>query len=89
MDEIVIKKGHKQYALVLRDLERRCVLAVLPSREQSEIKLWFEVLIGRAKKAIRIVSMDMWRPYRSFVEHHLPHARIVADRFYVMKQLNE
>jgi len=37
MDEIAIKKRHHHYALVLSDLERRCVLAVLPSREQAEL----------------------------------------------------
>lgn len=41
MDEIAIRKGHQQYALVLSDLERRCVLAVLPSREQSELSARF------------------------------------------------
>ena len=33
--------------------------------------------------------MDMWRPYRSFVKQHLSQAKIVADRFHVMKQLND
>lgn len=89
MDEIALKKRHKQYALVLSDLERRCVLAVLPSREQSELKQWFDTLSDEQRRAICVVSMDMWRPYRSFVERYLPQARIVADRFHVMKQLND
>jgi transposase len=89
MDEIALKKRHKQYALVLSDLERRCVIAVLPSREQAEIKRWFGTLAQTQRQAIRIVSMDMWRPYRSFVERYLPQARIVADRFHVMRQLND
>jgi transposase len=89
VDEIAVKKRHQQYALVLSDLERRCVLAVLPSREQSELDRWFATLSGEQQAAIRLVSMDMWRPYRSFVERALPHARIVADRFHVMKQLND
>ena len=89
MDEIAIKKRHKQFALVLSDLERRCVIAVLPSREQAELKQWFATLSQEQIQAIRVVSMDMWRPYRSFVERNLPHADIVADRFHVMKQLND
>ncbi len=89
IDEIAIKKRHKQFALVLSDLDRRCVLAVLLSREQSELKRWFDTLSAAQRKAIHVVSMDMWRPYRSFVETYLPHAAIVADRFHVMKQLNE
>ena len=89
LDEIALKKHHQQYALVLSDLERRCVLAVLPSREQSELQKWFDTLTQTEQAAITVVSMDMWRPYRSFVERVLPHARIVADRFHVMKQLND
>lgn len=89
MDEIALKKRHKQFALVLSDLERRHVIAVLPSREKSVIIEWFATLSDEQKKAIRVVSMDMWRPYRSFAEEYLPHARIVADRFHVMKQLND
>ena len=30
----------------------------------------------------------MWKAYRQAVRNKLPHARIVADRFHVMKQLN-
>ena len=89
MDEIAIKKRHKQFALVLSDLERRCVIAVLPSREQAELKRWFATLSQEQIQAIRVVSMDMWRPYRSFVERYFPQAKIVADRFHVMKQLND
>jgi len=89
MDEIALKKRHKQYVLVLSDLERRYILAVLPTREQKTLIAWLQTLSSTEKRAIRVVSMDMWRPYRSVVEQYLPHADIVADRFHVMKQLNE
>ncbi len=89
MDEIALKKRHKQYALVLSDLERRYVIAVLPSREQATLIGWVTTLSGEQRRAIRVVSMDMWRPYRAFVQQYLPQARIVADRFHVMKQLND
>jgi transposase len=89
IDEISIKKRHKQFALVLSDLERKCVIAVLPSREQAQLKCWFATLSQEQIRAIRVVSMDMWRPYRSFVERYFPRADIVADRFHVMKQLND
>lgn len=89
MDEIALKKRHKQYVLVLSDLERKCVLAVLPSREKAELARWWDTLSADQQSAIRVVSIDMWRPYRSFVKQHLPRAQIVADRFHVMKQLND
>jgi transposase len=88
MDEISLRKRHKQYALVLSDLERRCVVAVLPNRKKDTLEKWLDDLTGEERRAIKVVSMDMWRPYRQAVRKKLPHAEIVADRFHVMKQLN-
>ncbi len=88
VDEISVRKGHKQYALVLSDLERRCVLDVLPNRLRDTFEEWLDNLTKEERKAIKVVSMDMWKPYRSAVRTKLSHAQIVADRFHVMKQLN-
>ena len=89
IDEIALKKRHKQYALILSDLERRCVIAVLPERSKDRLEQWFEDLSKAQRKAIRTVSIDMWDPYRQAVYAKLPHAQLVADRFHVMKQLND
>ena len=89
IDEIAIKKRHKQYALVLSDLQERCVIAVLPERTQAYLEQWLMQLTLEQRQAIRVVSMDMWQPYRQVVQAKLPQAKIVADRFHVMKQLNE
>jgi transposase len=88
VDEISLRKGHKQYALVLSDLGQRCVIDVLPNRQKDTFEAWLDNLSEAERKAIKVVSMDMWRPYRSAVKAKLPHAQIVADRFHVMKQLN-
>ncbi|MCP3686131.1 MAG: ISL3 family transposase [bacterium] len=88
VDEISIKKGHRQYALVLSDLERHCVIAVLPNRLQDCFEEWIDCLTEAERKAIKVVSMDMWNPYRHAVRRKLSHAEIVADRFHVVKQLN-
>lgn len=88
VDEISLRKGHKQYALVLSDLERRRVIAVLPNRLKETFVGWLEGLTEEERRAIRVVSMDMWEAYRRAVREKLPHAEIVADRFHVMKQLN-
>jgi len=88
VDEISLRKGHKQYALVLSDLERRVVIEVLPNRRKDTLERWLDDLTEEERRAIKVVSMDMWNPYRQAVRKKLPHAEIVADRFHVMKQLN-
>jgi transposase len=88
VDEISLRKGHEQYALVLSDLERRRVIAVLPNRLKKTFEEWLDGLTEEERRAIKVVSMDMWEAYRQAVRKRLPHAQIVADRFHVMKQLN-
>ncbi len=88
VDEISLRKGHKQYALVISDLERHRVIAVLPDRRKATFEAWLRQLSPEEQRAIQTVSMDMWEAYRQAVRQCLPHAEIVADRFHVMKQLN-
>jgi transposase len=89
VDEISLRKGHKQFALVLSDLERHCVIAVLAERSQAAFEQWLAGLSATERQAIRVVAMDMWGPYRGVIKAKLPHAEIVADRFHVTKHLNE
>lgn len=88
IDEISIKKRHKQFVLVISDIDRKCILAVLPNREKKTLENWFETLKPKERKAIRFVSIDMWAPYCQAARNKLPHAKVVVDRFHVMKQLN-
>ena len=89
IDEISLRKGHQHFVMVLTDLERHCVVAVLEERSQKALEAWLAKLSEIERKAIRLVAMDMWGPYRGVIKTKLPHAEIVADRFHVMKQLNE
>lgn len=84
VDEISLRKGHKQYALVLPDLERRKVIAVLPNRLKETFDKWLDSLTEEERRAIQVVSMDMREAYRQAVRNKLPHAEIVADRFHVL-----
>ncbi|MBL7211583.1 MAG: ISL3 family transposase [Desulfobacteraceae bacterium] len=88
IDELSLKKRHKQFVLVISDIRRKCLLAVLPDREKKTLEDWIEALGPQKRKAIRFVSIDMWAPYYQAARSKLPHAKIVVDRFHVMKQLN-
>jgi transposase len=89
VDEISLRKGHQQFALVLSDLERHCVIAVLKERSQEALTTWLAGLTATERQDIRIVAMDMWGPYRGVVKSKLPKAEIVADRFHVTQHLND
>jgi transposase len=89
VDEISNKKRHKEYLLVISDLQRNCVIEVLPNRLKETLIGWFHNLTHWDRENIKVVSMDLWMPYRQAVAEALPKAEIVADRYHVTKNLNE
>lgn len=89
VDEISNRKGYKQYLLVVSDLQRNCVIEVLPNRLKDTLINWLYTLPTRTRQEIKIVSMDLWRPYRQAIQEAMPHAEIVADRYHVTKNLND
>ncbi len=46
-------------------------------------------LLGRENAMLLNVSMDMWEPYITVVGKKAPQARVIFDRFHIVKHLNE
>lgn len=89
IDEIALRKGKHDYCAVLVDVEKSKLLRILRKRTkeavEEELRKWgIEVL-----EKIEEVSIDLWSGYKSVAEELIPNANIVADRFHVMKKINE
>ena len=89
IDEITQLKGGKNYAAVLVDLETRKPIALLEKRNKDVIAEYLYSLGSEILNQIEEVSIDLWVPYKSVIQEMIPNAQIVADRFHVMKQINE
>lgn len=89
LDEIALKKGHGDFVLIVSDLERRRIIAVLPERTKEALEAYLDTWSADQRAAIEEVAIDLWLPYRLAVEAKLPNARINGDRFHVMKNLND
>ena len=89
IDEITQLKGGKNYAAVLVDLETRKPIALLERRNKAVIAEYLSSLGSDILNQIEEVSIDLWMPYKSLIQEIMPNAQIVADRFHVMKQINE
>jgi transposase len=90
VDEKAFRKGHS-YMTLVNDLERSRVLYVAEERKQSSLDGFWETLTGEQIAAIEAVAIDMWDPFISSVEAHLPDAakKIVFDKFHVAQHLGE
>src|SRR5690554_5730414 len=72
---------------ILTNLEERALLDLLPGRQQDAVLKRLMNMTNRHN--VEIVSMDMWKPNRRAVQAVLPQARIVVDKFHVLRMANE
>jgi transposase len=87
IDEIHLGKQYRFVTLVL-DLDSGAVVFVGEGKGAEALKpFWKRLKLARAK--IRAVATDMSPAYIAAVLENLPQARLVFDRFHVMKLLNE
>lgn len=89
IDEIALRKGHKDFVVVLSDLDSHKLIGMAPSRRQADIK---PVLLSWGTEVlsnIAEVSIDLSGNFRGLVRRLMPGAEIVADRFHVMKLVND
>ena len=87
IDEIAVAKGHRYLTLVM-DLDSGAVVFVGDGKGGDALKPFWKRLRSSGAK-IDAVAMDMSAAYRRGVATHLPKAKIVFDRFHVVKLFNE
>jgi transposase len=87
LDEAHHRAG-RELATVISDLDRRRVIEVLDGRSQKVVLAYLRRLPEEARAAIEVVSIDPYEPYRQAIRAELPAARIVADRFHLVRGAN-
>ena len=89
IDEKSFRKGHR-YVTVLSSPLAGCVIDIAEGRDTKAAKSLLEKAITPDnRKAVKTVSIDMWKAYLNSVEQVLPRAEVVHDRFHLIKYLNE
>jgi transposase len=92
IDEIALKKGHRDFVAVLTAKTatgRLHVLAILPDRLKATVLAWLQAIPEESRRRIQTVCTDMWEGYVSAVQEALPHATIVIDRFHVARHYRD
>jgi transposase len=87
LDEAHHRRG-RELATVVSDLDRRRVIEVLPGCSRKVIERWLAGLPDDMKAAIEVVSIDPSEAYRRAIWAALPDARIVCDRFHLVRGAN-
>ena len=75
-------KGHK-FAVTLADLRHHRVYEVFEGKNSKVLEANLRRLKGREE--VKVICMDLSSPFRSIVQRLFPRAKIVADRFHVIR----
>ncbi len=84
IDEVMLGGG---YRCVITNLATNSIFDMLEMRTQKHLKPYFEKLPN--KEQVEWVCTDMWRPYKNSFSSFLPNARLVVDKFHVVKMASE
>lgn len=76
-----------KFRAVITNIRQKALVTMLPDRDIGTLHAYF---LGNFEPArVECVTMDMWDPYRQVVKERFPKARIVVDRFHVMRYASD
>jgi transposase len=75
--------------VIITDLDQARPIGVLADRKKATLRAYFASWPQELRQQVEEVSIDLWRDYRDVAEECFPNAVVVADRFHVMKQLQQ
>jgi len=89
LDEVSIRKGHT-YRIVVSDLVRqRPIWFGGTDRSEASLDGFFTWLGPRKTARIRLAVMDMWKAFRNSTTKNAPAAKILFDKFHVLRHLSD
>ncbi|MCW8400937.1 transposase, partial [Legionella sp. PATHC038] len=75
------------YATTFCDLAKHKIFDVVEGRSAKDLESYLKTLEGRDK--VLVVCIDLSSSYRLLIRRYFPNAKIVADRFHVIRLLNQ
>ena len=76
-----------RFATTLCNLRTHRVFDIIEGRAPEDLEAYFASLKG--KENVRVICMDLSSSYRALVRRHFPNAKIVADRFHVIRVIQK
>ncbi len=82
IDEHFFSKRHG-YATTFCNLRKHKIFDIVKGRSSKDLASYLDKLPG--KERVKVVCIDLSSTYRSVVQQYFPNAKIVADRFHVIR----
>lgn len=92
LDEIALKKGHRDFVVIVTARlpnDRLVILGVLSDREKATVRTFLQSIPPALAATIHTACVDMYESYIQAVREVLPGIQIVIDRFHVAQKYRE
>ena len=84
-DEFGFKKG--ELAFVAQNYETNELITILDNHRQTTIRNYFLKYLLKVRQQVQFITMDMSGAYIPLARNLFPNAKIVLDRFHIIKHL--
>lgn len=88
VDEISYRKHHRYLTVVVDHLTGHVVWASKDRKVKTLLRFFRKLGPERAAQ-LDAVSLDMWEPYLAVLRRKAPQARLIFDRFHIVRHLND
>jgi transposase len=88
VDEISYRRHHKYLTVVVDHVSGRVVWAGKDRKVKTLLRFFRKLGPERAAQ-LQAISADMWEPYQIVLRKKAPQARVIFDRFHIVRHLNE
>ena len=89
IDEFKFSTRFSKYCCHLVDFEASESVDVIRSRQKAYLDEYFGRIGESERGRVKVLVTDMYDEYAHLARRWLPNAKVVADRFHVVKQLTE
>jgi len=89
MDEFALKKGHRDFATVIVDVEHVEIIDILDYRDQEKLIQYCQNRGTEWCEGIEVFCSDMWQGFLNTAKAVFPNATLVVDRFHFFSYLNK
>lgn len=80
------KRGAREFATIFVDYTNKRIKEVVEEKSHAELEKG--ICHIKQKENVQNVVIDLSDPYKYFVKNYFPNAKIVADKFHVLRLLN-
>lgn len=87
IDEFRGNAGGEKFQCILTDPQHKRVLDILPERKSESLYAYFSSFDKAEREKVKYISIDMSTLFRSVVKTCFPKAKIIADKYHVVRQV--